>query len=659
MKMTNAVNAGAIGVIFWDNISEPLTQWTPGGLSNFTQQVVAIANSDGANLKTFILSNPGYTVTIDPNAVEVPQNNAPVLADYSSFGPGLGTFGIKPEVLGVGGGSQHGDLIYMGAQNFDPLGFAYSSTRYVAAAGTSFATPLVAGIGALVKQQHSTYTGQQVKSAIVNTASQSITADDFGGNVNILQTGSGLAATDAALNTNVTIVPATVSFGAVKSGAPASASQQLALTNTGTAAVTVGLAVQSTVPAAGATVAVNPSSVSIAPGTTQNVNVSLTGTISAPGLYYGNINITGASVPLHAPFMFIVPATTNAGASLNPILGDMNTAVVGQQIPDGTVAFQLIDPNGAPLTNVPVTFAQGRGSAPLTLSSVSATTDNFGFAYATVTIGPQTGTYDVHATGAGQSYDFQGTVIAQPTISVQNGIVGVANAAAANPGTPIAPGSYVAIYGTNFASSPAEFYTANSLPLSLNNITVSFDAPATGSLPAISVPGYLRYVDSQQVNVFVPWELQGYSSVQVKVTANEYNYGTLVTVPVSNYGPAFFETSAGNAAAVDLQGQIITPSHPAVRGQTISLYLNGLGPVNNQPASGFPAALNATQTTPQTPVVMIGGQSAPVSYSGLAPSFVGLYQVNVTVPSNISAGAQSLTIAIGGVTSKASGITVQ
>ncbi len=658
-KMTNAVNAGAIGVIFWDNVSEPVTQFTPGGLTNFAQQTVGIANSDGQNLKTFIDSNPGYTVTIDPAAVEVPMTGAPVLADYSSFGPGLGTYGIKPDVLGVGGGSQNGDLIYMGAQNFDPLGFAYSSTRYIAAAGTSFATPLVAGVSAIVKQQHPAYSGQQVKSAIVNTASQSITADDFGDSVNILQTGSGLTAADAALNTNVTIVPATVSFGAVKSGATATATQQLTLANTGSAPVTLTLAVQSAGVAAGANITVNPASVSIAPGATQKVTVSLAGTASAAGVYYGNINVTGASVPLHVPFMFMVPAASTAGANLDPVLGDSNTAVAGQQIPDGTVAFQLTDANGAPLTNTPVTFAQGRASVPLTLSSVSATTDNYGYAYATVTIGSQTGTYTVHATGAGLSYDFSGTVIAQPTISVQNGVTGVVNAAAGTPGAPIAPGSYVAIYGTNFASSPAEFYTANSLPLSLNNITVSFDAPATGSLPAISVPGYLRYVDSGQVNVFVPWELQGYSSVQVKVTANEYDYGSLVTVPVSNYAPAFFETSTGNAAALDAQNQVITPSHPAVRGQNISLYLNGLGPVNNQPASGFPAALNNTQTTPQTPTVMIGGQSAPVLYSGLAPGYVGLYQVNVTVPSNISAGAQPLTIAIGGAASKASGITVQ
>jgi uncharacterized protein (TIGR03437 family) len=451
-----------------------------------------------------------------------------------------------------------------------------------------------------------------------------------------------------------------VSFGSFTSGATVSQTQTLTFTNTGSTAVTAALSLQSAVSSPGASVAVNPASVSLAPGATQNVTVSLTGTVPAGGVYYGTINAAGASVPLHVPYMFIVPTGSSRGADLNAIIGDQDIAVTGQQIPDGSVGFQVTDANGAPLTGVPVTFTQGQGSVPLTLGNVSSTTDNYGYAYADLTIGSQTGSYDVHATGAGQVYDFQGTVIAPPAINTQNGIVGVVNAAAANPGTPIAPGSYVAIYGSNFASSNAEFYTPNFLPLSLNNITVSFDAPASGSLPAISVPGYLSYVSPNQVNVFVPWELQGYSSVQVKVTANEYDYGTVVTVPVSNYAPAFFETSSGNAAALDAQNQVITPSHPATRGQNISLYVNGLGPVNNQPGSGFPASTTSiTQKTPQTPLVTIGGQSAQVIYSGLAPGYVGLYQVNVTVPSNIPAGSQPLIISIGGATSKTSGITVQ
>jgi uncharacterized protein (TIGR03437 family) len=152
----------------------------------------------------------------------------------------------------------------------------------------------------------------------------------------------------------------------------------------------------------------------------------------------------------------------------------------------------------------------------------------------------------------------------------------------------VAPGSYAAIYGANFGTTTAAFYTPQSLPLSLNAVTVSFDAPATGSLPAISVPGYLRFVSPGQVNVFVPWELQGYSSAQVKVTLNGYDYGALVTAPISNYAPAFFTSPDGNVAAVDTQ--VISNSHAATRGQVVSLYLNGLGPVNNQPASGIPAA---------------------------------------------------------------------
>jgi uncharacterized protein (TIGR03437 family) len=52
-------------------------------------------------------------------------------------------------------------------------------------------------------------------------------------------------------------------------------------------------------------------------------------------------------------------------------------------------------------------------------------------------------------------------------------------------------------------------------------------------------------------------------------------------------------------------------------------------------------------------VVTIGGQTAQVIFSGLSPGFVGLYQVNVTVPPGLSAGNQAITIAIGGNTSPA------
>jgi uncharacterized protein (TIGR03437 family) len=55
---------------------------------------------------------------------------------------------------------------------------------------------------------------------------------------------------------------------------------------------------------------------------------------------------------------------------------------------------------------------------------------------------------------------------------------------------------------------------------------------------------------------------------------------------------------------------------------------------------------------------MIGGQQANVSFSGLAPGFPGLYQINVTVPSGLT-GNQQVTVSIGGQTSPAVTLPLQ
>ena len=68
---------------------------------------------------------------------------------------------------------------------------------------------------------------------------------------------------------------------------------------------------------------------------------------------------------------------------------------------------------------------------------------------------------------------FEGNVSAQPTVNT-GGVVNGASYAA-----PIAPGSYVSIFGTNLGPGDAENYNALNLPLSLGNVTVSFDAAAT------------------------------------------------------------------------------------------------------------------------------------------------------------------------------------
>jgi len=105
----------------------------------------------------------------------------------------------------------------------------------------------------------------------------------------------------------------------------------------------------------------------------------------------------------------------------------------------------------------------------------------------------------------------------------------------------------------------------------------------------------------------------------------------------------------------------VDTSNPATPGSTVVLiYCTGLGAVSNQPASGVPSPSNPPAATTTTPTVMIGGAPAQVFFSGLAPGFVGEYQVNALVPAATAPGnAVPVTISIGGTTSNTVTIAVQ
>jgi uncharacterized protein (TIGR03437 family) len=89
--------------------------------------------------------------------------------------------------------------------------------------------------------------------------------------------------------------------------------------------------------------------------------------------------------------------------------------------------------------------------------------------------------------------------------------------------------------------------------------------------------------------------------------------------------------------------------------------MTGLGPVTNQPASGSPAPASPNLSSTTTlPAVTLGNVPAPVTFSGLAPGFIGLYQVNVQIPQNAPTGdAVPLVVTVGGINSNSAAIAVQ
>ena len=623
-------------------------------------------------------AHPYAPVTIDPLGSEnddtADQNQ---LAYYSSVVPALGSNAIKPDLVAVGADPSLLNYVYSAAQTYDPLGQVYSSTGYSAFAGTSASAPMVAGAAALVKQKHPNFTPAQIKSALINTTAPSISTDDGALGtllpVDIQSIGAGLLDVGAAVNATVTVAPASLSFGALAS---VPQTLQFQLTNTGSSAVNLTVSnLPNNTKSTSVTVAFTPATLTLAPGASGTVGVTLSGTMPQAGSEYSAfVGVTGSGISLRIPYMYLV--RDGIAANLYQVTGGFD-GQVGTVFP-GQIVVQLTDDAGLPVANAPVAFTATGGGK---IQNASTVTNAYGIAQADAVLGVTPGFSTYTATAGGMTIPFSSNYARPKPVIPANGVV---NAGTSNgnfvPTVPIAPGSYVAIGHTtdvtvaqrNPGSGLSDligFEAFGRLPLAIDPcaagypalregpgcvVTVSFDVPSAG----ISVPGRLYYVSPTQINVLAPWELQGQSSVQVKVSINQTT-SNVVTVPVADASPAFFEYNSGAIAQTLPDGTLVTSSNPAKRNGDIVLYANGLGPVNNQPASGDAASLTASANTKSNCVVTIATVQITPTFCGLTPTLISLYQVNIHVPANVPAGNQPITISVGGKTSPASSIIIQ
>ena len=224
----------------------------------------------------------------------------------------------------------------------------------------------------------------------------------------------------------------------------------------------------------------------------------------------------------------------------------------------------------------------------------------------------------------------------------------------------VAAGSIASVFGTGLAPAAQ---TADKLPL-----------PTTLGGISVSVNGFaapLFYVSPLQINFQVPWEA---SVVARPVSTVTVTVNGVTSAPqafnLAGVAPGLFAINAAGQGAVLISatGELAAPTgsisgraaRPAKRGEYISIYCTGLGAVSNQPANGAAPASSPSSITPTAPTVTIGGMPAPVTFSGLAPSFVGLYQVNVQVPDSAAPGsAVPVVLTISGATSNTVTIAVQ
>jgi uncharacterized protein (TIGR03437 family) len=595
-KVQNLQNAGAVGAIIVNNPGDD-SVIQPGGLNGVTSIPAAVIGYDDGQT---LLSQLPANALLNPALAPFDVSTGGQIAGFSSLGPSI-TGALKPDTYAVG------TDLYLAGQTYDPGGELYTPTGYLVSQGTSFATPQIAGVAALVKQNNPKLSPAQIRSAVVDTASNAA----------------------SALAANVSASPTNASFG-VLTAARLPVSVPIQLTNTSSAQLALTFALDP-----GPQLSLDRATLTLGAGQSGTVNLVVSGTLPAPGLYQGNLTVSGGATALKIPYLYVVP--TGIPWNLVPLVGNGDSGTIGQPTSEGVLILQLTDRYGVPVPNAHVTWTVISGGGSL-LYADSSTNAN-GLAGAEPILGPTTGLNDYYAVAGGLSTDFTATGMAPPGISAN----GVVDAAGFVQGRAVAPGSYIAIFGSNLAPGIQSETTLN-LPVSIGPVSVSFDTATT------SVPGHLEFVAPGQVNVQVPWELQGQTSAQIKVTV-QGSPGNLYTLPLATYSPGIF-------AIIDENGNIVDATHPALQGHNIVIYCNGLGPVSNQPASGDPSPVSPLAQTTVKPTVSLGGQSATVLFSGLTPTSVGLYQINATVPASGS-GLKAISILVGGIGSKPSNILIQ
>ena len=236
----------------------------------------------------------------------------------------------------------------------------------------------------------------------------------------------------------------------------------------------------------------------------------------------------------------------------------------------------------------------------------------------------------------------------------------IVNGASFDPKAPLVPGALASVFGTTFgvADQLSGFPSTN-----FGGVSVAFNGTQAPLLAVVASAG--------QINLQIPTELPEAGPATMKVTTAE-GVSADFTVQLASSAPGVFFLKRRNAAAQfantawipmpdDLALEYGIPGNcraakpapgtlcgePARRGDAIQIYATGLGKAapDADPAKGVlgtgvlaPADGSTLYRTVYLPSVTVGGVPAKLLFSGIAPGFAGLYQVNIEIPATAPIG---------------------
>jgi len=216
----------------------------------------------------------------------------------------------------------------------------------------------------------------------------------------------------------------------------------------------------------------------------------------------------------------------------------------------------------------------------------------------------------------------------------------------------VAANGLLAIFGENLASS--QVANSTPLPVVLGGTCVTLNNVA---LPLfMTVP--------TQINAQIPPTLAAGSYPLVVHSIANQAASTSQTLAVSKYAPAVLVDSTGQLALFHADGSYVNKNNPGNRDEPLTMYALGLGPTTGGTVTAGVPSPSSPLAKSGTVAVFFGDPSYKqaaiiVDWSGLAPTLVGVYQLNLRIPGfHISGDALPVTLEIGGTSSPTSGPVV-
>lgn len=374
-----------------------------------------------------------------------------------------------------------------------------------------------------------------------------------------------------------------------------------------------------------------------------------TGGFGGKGIQVDVNNDLYAAVP--APGM-VLKLVQDSPSGLTIADGNNQTAPVGSTLPK-PLKVTVNGRGGVAVPGITINFSIAGGVA--TLSAASVQTDSTGSASAGVTLG-SAGSVVITAAIAGSglasvrftAVAFNGNSNCTLGLPVITSVKSLSDFG----GLPVfGAGSWLEVKGSNLASNPrlwagGDFKGADA-PTSLDGSSVGVNG----------IPAFVEYISPAQINVQAPAD-PATGAVQVTAT-NCAGTSAPVTLQKVLLAPGMLAPASFNAggrqyvAALFPDGVTFVgntgliagvPSRPAKPGETITMYGVGFGPVTPPVAPGV--VVGGPNSIPNL-AINFGLTAAAISYAGLAPNNIGLYQFNIMVP-NLPDGDYQINVNVGG-----------